>query len=62
VSSRRLRRPVLACRWQKAPSGALECIWHIAAVDARVAEDPAIRRLPRPAGWQPAIAAALLLL
>ncbi len=43
--TRRLRRPVLVCRWHKSPAGALECRWHGTAADAAFAEEPGIRRL-----------------
>ncbi len=40
ASSRRLSKPVLACRWQETPAGTLECIWHIEPAGASVAEEP----------------------
>ena len=44
-SPRQLRRPVLLCRWHKAPSGVLECSWGIAGMAASNAEEPEICRL-----------------
>ncbi len=44
ASSRQLRRPVLLCRWHKAPAGALECSWHLGAIAASNAEEPGISR------------------
>jgi len=44
ASSRQLRRPVLLCRWHKAPTGALECSWHLGAIAASNAEEPGISR------------------
>jgi hypothetical protein len=42
--SRRVQRPVLACRWRKVPAtGRLECIWQVVPVDAAAAEEPAVR-------------------
>ncbi len=46
--SRPLRRPVLLCRWRTAPTGALECNWHMEAAAASKVEEPGIsRRLGR---------------
>ena len=52
ASSRQLRRPVLLCRWHKAPTGALECSWHLGAIAASNAEEPGISR---PIGRIPAV-------
>lgn len=46
-------RPVLFCRWRRAPSGALECVWQI---EAAAAEEPEISWLLAPRMAQPAIA------
>jgi hypothetical protein len=34
VGCRPPRRSVLTCRWQKTPSGRLECVWGVEAADA----------------------------
>ena len=44
ASSRPLRRPVLLCRWRTAPTGALECDWHMEAAAASKVEEPGISR------------------
>ncbi|HXW39719.1 MAG TPA: hypothetical protein VEK75_00845 [Xanthobacteraceae bacterium] len=46
-------RPVLFCRWRRAPSGALECSWHI---EAAAAEEPELSRLLALCLARPAIA------
>jgi len=46
-------RPVLFCRWHRAPSGALECSW---TIEAAAAEESEISRLFAPRLARPAIA------
>lgn len=43
--SRRMTRPVLACRWQELPTGTFECVWYVERADAAAAEEP---RAPGP--------------
>jgi hypothetical protein len=43
--SRPLRRPVLLCRWRKAPTGGLECSWHTGAIAIADREEPGISRI-----------------
>jgi hypothetical protein len=45
ASFRRTRRPVLFCRWRKAPGGALECVWCKDVEAAGASEEPVICRL-----------------
>lgn len=47
VPAPRLQRPVLACRWHRAPNGKLECSWRVAAIAALSAEEPSLGRLRR---------------
>lgn len=43
--ARPLRRPVLLCRWRKAPTGGLECSWHSGAIASADREEPGISRM-----------------
>ena len=45
ASFRRIRRPVLFCRWRTAPGGALECVWLRDTRAAKAGEEPGICRL-----------------
>jgi hypothetical protein len=45
TSPRRLRRPILLCRWHKVASGALECSWHKDAFATFGVEEPSSSRL-----------------
>jgi hypothetical protein len=42
AASRRMRRPVLFCRWHKTPTGSLECRWLNEPVAASSVEEPGI--------------------
>jgi hypothetical protein len=44
ADGRRLRRPVLGCRWVKSRAGALECIWRVEKVEELVVEEPLRKR------------------
>lgn len=59
ADARRMPRRALACRWRQAPTGGLECIWHIATAEASASEEPGIgwpivRALP-PLGTRPPV-------
>jgi hypothetical protein len=53
--SRRVQRPVLACRWRQVlATGRLECIWQVVPVDAAAAEEIGISCMIRrdvPPAW-----------
>ena len=42
--SRRMRRPVLGCRWHQTPAGRLECSWHVEQIATVSTEEQSLRR------------------
>jgi hypothetical protein len=42
VPARRMRRPMLFCRWHRTPAGALECRWQTEPVAVSAVEEPGI--------------------